>query len=161
MARKRKTVDFVKSETTPLRRFIAFLCYAGVGIPFALPFALNGEEFIKHHLYRAVQMLLLFVATFLVFVNSAYIFESVDKVIEAGDAAFSLLGLPTIIGLSFFILVWTALVIYFSWFSFTLPITGKAWNTEPGLVTVKWSLIIGGVGGGFGLLIGVMATLFG
>ena len=124
--KKHKKVDFVKPETTPLRRFIALLCYTGIGIPLALPFAFGGEGFIKHHLFRAVQMVLLYVATVLIFVNSAYIFESVDKVIEAGDTTFYLLGLPTITGLSLFLLVWTALVIYFSWFSFTLPVTGKA-----------------------------------
>jgi hypothetical protein len=161
LARKKKTVDFIVSETTPLRRIIALLCYTAVGIPFALPFVFAREGFMRHHVARAVQMVLVYAATVLVFANFVYIIESSSPSAETGDAAFFLLGLPTIFGFSIFILVWTGLLAFCSWYSFKLPVTGKAWTFEPGLVTVKWSLIFGGSAAGFGFFIGVLTFLLG
>ncbi len=106
-------------------------------------------------------MVLVYAATVLVFANFVYVIESSSPSAETGDAAFFLLGLPTIFGFSIFILVWAGSVIYFSWYSFTLPIKGKAWNLEPGLATVKWSLISGGAAAGLGFLIGVLTFLLG
>jgi hypothetical protein len=161
LARKKKTVDFVKSETTPLRRIIALLCYTAVGIPFAVPFIFAREGFMRHHAARAVQMVLVYAATVLVFANFVYVVESLSPSTETGDAAFFLLEIPAIFGSSIFIFTWTCLVIYFSWYSVTLPVKGKAWNLEPGLITVKWSLIFGFTAAGFGFLIGLLAFLLG
>jgi len=115
----------------------------------------------RHHVARAVQMLLVYAATVLVFTNFVYVIESLNPSGETGTAAFFLVGLPTIFGFSIFILTWTCLVIYFSWYSVTLPLKGKAWNLEPGLVTVKWSLIFGLTTAGFGFLIGLLTFLLG
>jgi hypothetical protein len=161
LARKKKTVDFIKSETTPLRRLIALLCYFGVGIPFALPFVFAREGFMRHHTARGVQMVLVYAATVLVFTNFVYVIESLNPSGETGTATFLLVELPTIFGFSIFIFTWACLVIYFSWYSVMLPVKGKAWNLEPGLVTVKWSLIFGVPAAGFGFLIGLLTFLFG
>ncbi|UCE26582.1 MAG: hypothetical protein JSW52_09560 [Candidatus Coatesbacteria bacterium] len=159
--KKRKTVDFPASETTPLRRIIALLCYAAVGLPLVLPFVFAREGFMRHHAARAIQMILVYAATVLVFANFVYVVESPNPPTESGDATFFLVGLPTIFGFSIFIFTWTCLVIYFSWFSVMLPVKGKAWNLEPGLVTIKWSLIFGVTAAGFGLLIGALAHFLG
>lgn len=106
-------------------------------------------------------MVLVYAATVLVFANFVYVIESSSPSAETGDAAFFLLGLPTIFGSSIFILVWTGLLAFCSWYSFKLPATGKAWTFEPGLVTVKWSLIFGVTAAGFGFLIGLLTFLLG
>lgn len=157
--KKRKAVDFVPSETTALRRLVALLCYAGLGVPFALPFVLAKEEFMRHHLARAAQVLLLYLASVFIVVSCSAAFPAALELFTKESSAGYLLGMPSFLGLAFFGLVWFALTVYYSWEAVELSLTGKAWPGEPGLVTVTSSLLSGVTGAALGFLIGLLIVI--
>ena len=159
--KKQRKIDFIKSETTFLRRIVAFLCYIGVGIPFALPFVFAREEFISHHFYRSFQMLLVYLASILMIIDFVPVFSFAAATVGR-DTTFSyLVGMPYLCGLTLFLIVWAGLIIHYSSLAVKLSLSGKAWPTEPGLKTVAYSVIAGVTGALLGLFAGVVIVLFG
>lgn len=148
-------------ESNKAARSVAAGSYFLVALPLAIPAAFVNT-FVRHHLFRALELWLAVAATTLAFyyvvagwAAVATIFGRLDAAEGFGQVIFIIILFGGTLGG----VVWIGLLVYGAFASAGAAARGELLYEYPGWRAVKWTVVLGGTSGAVGLICGLLIWL--